>query len=148
MKTWISAGLVTAAIAFGGAFASTHATAAPQPSQKATSVKAEAATDISSARRRHHVRRHYMHGAYYHGYAPRYVRPYPRAYYLQPAYSGRPYGYGGYDGYRPSYYGGYGRPYGYDGYRPYGGYGYRGGYGPSIGIGFGFGGPGFGFGGW
>ena len=165
MKTWISAALVTAAVAFGGAFASTGASAAPQPSQKAAPGKADMATDISAQRRhRHHSHRHHMHRhrhmhGYYRGYAPRYVRPYQRSYYLQPAYSGRPYGYGGYAGYRPSYYGssfygdsfgGYGRPYGYGGYGGFGhrGYGYGGGFGPSIGIGVGFGGPGFGFGRW
>ena len=58
----------------------------------------------------------------------------------------RRYGYGPRYGYRPYYaprY--YPRPYGY-GYRPYGYYGggpYS--YGPSIGLGFGFGGPRFGF---
>jgi hypothetical protein len=55
MKTWMSAALITATVAFSGALANSGATAAPQPPHMATFGKHEKiATDISARRRRHH----------------------------------------------------------------------------------------------
>jgi hypothetical protein len=124
MKTWTSAALMTATVALSGAIASFGATAASLPSQKATSGKQDKATDISArSRHHHHSHRRHINGGH-RGYGAGYAPPYQRSYYLQPAYSGNSYGYGGYGGYQPSYlgnsyygssFGGFGRSYGFGG---------------------------------